>query len=165
MTFDCPNDRYVNDEAICQATVAMLARIGIKVDLSAQPKAKFFAKVLASGGYDTSFFLIGWTPASLDGWNILRDIVGCRDETGKGGQFNLGGYCNPTIEELGGRIAVETDPSKREDMLAEAFRIEHDDISHIPLHQQMLVWGVSKKLNVVQRPDNQILFYLFRKEG
>ena len=22
---DCPNDRYVNDEAICQAVVAMLA--------------------------------------------------------------------------------------------------------------------------------------------
>ena len=25
---DCPNDRYVNDEAICQAVVAMLARVG-----------------------------------------------------------------------------------------------------------------------------------------
>jgi peptide/nickel transport system substrate-binding protein len=23
---DCPNDRYVNDEKICQAVVAMLAR-------------------------------------------------------------------------------------------------------------------------------------------
>jgi hypothetical protein len=28
--FDCPNDRYVNDEAICQAVVAMLAKIGVK---------------------------------------------------------------------------------------------------------------------------------------
>jgi peptide/nickel transport system substrate-binding protein len=34
--FDCPNDRYVNDEAICQAVVAMLARIGVKADLLAQ---------------------------------------------------------------------------------------------------------------------------------
>ena len=41
---DCPNDRYVNDEAICQAVAAMLARIGVKVDLNAQPKAKYFAK-------------------------------------------------------------------------------------------------------------------------
>ena len=30
---DCPNDRYVNDEKICQAVVAMLARIGVKVNL------------------------------------------------------------------------------------------------------------------------------------
>jgi peptide/nickel transport system substrate-binding protein len=29
---DCPNDRYVNDEAICQATVAMLSRINVKAN-------------------------------------------------------------------------------------------------------------------------------------
>src|SRR5260370_24620987 len=38
--FDCPTDRYINDEAICQAVVTMLARIGIKTDLLAQTKAK-----------------------------------------------------------------------------------------------------------------------------
>jgi peptide/nickel transport system substrate-binding protein len=38
--FDCPNDRYVNDEAICQAVVAMLAKIGVKTNLLAQTKAK-----------------------------------------------------------------------------------------------------------------------------
>ena len=58
---DCPNDRYVNDEAICQAVVSMLARIDVKVNLNAQPKAKYFAKVLAPT-YDTSFYLLGWTP-------------------------------------------------------------------------------------------------------
>src|SRR5882672_8111668 len=45
VTMDCPNDRYVNDEAICQAIVAMLARVSIKIDLLAQPKAKYFAKI------------------------------------------------------------------------------------------------------------------------
>ena len=64
VTMDCPNDRYVNDAAICQAVVGMLARIGVKVDLQAQPKQQFFAKVLKPGGYKTSFFLLGWTPAS-----------------------------------------------------------------------------------------------------
>ena len=43
---DCPNDRYVNDEQICQAAVAMLARIGIKVNLNAQTRARYFAKIL-----------------------------------------------------------------------------------------------------------------------
>src|SRR5215475_6927156 len=32
VTMDCPNDRYVNDAAICQAVVGMLARIGIKIE-------------------------------------------------------------------------------------------------------------------------------------
>src|SRR3954453_16024745 len=50
VTMDCPNDRYVNDEAICQAITAMLARVGVKINLLAQPKAKYFAKILVSGG-------------------------------------------------------------------------------------------------------------------
>ena len=161
---DCPNDRYVNDEAICQAVAAMLARVGVKINLLAQPKAKYFAKVLASGAYDTSFFLLGWTPGSLDSWNVLNNVVGCRDEKGKGAQFNLGGYCNPKIDELAGKILRELDTKKRDDMIAETFRIIHDEVPHIPLHQQALVWGASKKVKVVQRADNQVLFYWFRKE-
>src|SRR5258708_9886848 len=30
---DCPNDRYVNDEKICQARVSMLAKIGANANL------------------------------------------------------------------------------------------------------------------------------------
>ena len=30
---NCPNDRYVNDEEICKAVTAMLAKVGIKVNL------------------------------------------------------------------------------------------------------------------------------------
>jgi peptide/nickel transport system substrate-binding protein len=164
VTMDCPNDRYVNDEAICQAVAAMLARIGVKIDLLAQPKAKYFAKVLASGGYDTSFYLLGWTPGSFDSWNIFNNIVGCRDDKGNGGQFNLGGYCNPKVEELAARVLREVDAKKRDDMIAEAFRIIHEEVSHIPLHQQALVWGVAKKMQIVQRADNQVLFYWYRKE-
>ncbi len=44
---DCPNDRFVNDEAICQAIVGMLARVGVTVDLNAQTKSKWQAKILA----------------------------------------------------------------------------------------------------------------------
>jgi peptide/nickel transport system substrate-binding protein len=160
---DCPNDRYVNDEAICQAVAAMLARIGVKVDLNAQPKAKYFAKVTASGGYDTAFYLLGWTPGSLDSWNVLFNLVGCRDDKGHG-QYNFGGYCDDKVEELAKRILVEVDPGKRDGLIAEAFRIIHEAVSHVPLHQQALVWGASRKLKVVQRPDNQVLFYWFRKE-
>ena len=35
---DCPNDRYVNDAAICQAVVGMLARIGVKVTCWPSPR-------------------------------------------------------------------------------------------------------------------------------
>src|SRR5262249_30597773 len=104
---DCPNDRYVNDEAICQAVAAMLARVGIKINLNAQPKAKSSAKILVSGGYDPSFFLLGWTPGSFDSWNVLANMYRCRDEKGRGGNNNIGNYCNPKVEELIAKILVE----------------------------------------------------------
>jgi len=162
---DCPNDRYVNDEQICQAVTAMLARIGVKVNLLAQPKAKFFAKILVSGGYDTSFFLLGWTPNSLDSFNVLANMYGCRDEKGAGGNNNVGNYCNPKVEALTKAILTEPDIAKRDQMIEEAYRIgQEQDWAYIPLHQQALAWGVSKQMKIVQRADNQILFYWFRKE-
>ncbi|MCP1336851.1 ABC transporter substrate-binding protein [Hyphomicrobiales bacterium FT118] len=160
---DCPNDRYVNDERICQAIVSMLARVGIKVDLNAQPKAQYFAKVLASGGYDTSFYLLGWTPGSFDAHNVLVNLHGCRDDKGAGGPFNLGGFCSEKLDALTAEIGTENDPTKRDELIAQAFTIIHEEVAHVPLHQQGLAWGVRDNVEVVQRADNQFLFRWVKK--
>ena len=154
VTMDCPNDRYVNDERICQAVVGMLARIGVKVDLLAQTRSKYFAKVLAQNNYDTSFFMLGWTPSTMDSHNALSALVACRSETKGSGQFNLGGYCNQRVTELTDRVQVETDQAKRQALIDEAFQIHLDEVGHIPLHQQPLSWGISEAVEVAQRPDN-----------
>jgi peptide/nickel transport system substrate-binding protein len=162
--FDCPNDRYVNDEAICQAVTGMLARIGVKVNLNAQPKAKYFEKAGPTNKYDSSFNLLGWTPGSFDSWNVLANITHCRDAAGNGGQFNYGGYCNTKVDALADKVLVETDTKKRDEMILEAFKMVHEDAGIIPLHQQSLSWGVSKKVKMVQRADDQILFYWAQKQ-
>jgi peptide/nickel transport system substrate-binding protein len=160
VTMDCPNDRYVNDAAICQAIVGMLARIGVKVDLLAQPKALYFAKILKPGGYKSSFYLLGWTPGTGDAHDVLNNIMGCRDDPKLArGEANLSGYCNKKVDELAAKILVEPDTTKRDLMIKEAFDIALKDFGYIPLHQQPLAWGVSKKVKLVQRADNQVLFY------
>jgi peptide/nickel transport system substrate-binding protein len=164
VAMDCPNDRYVNDEGICQAVTAMLARAGVKVTLNAMSKARYFEKAGPTNKYDSSFNLLGWTPGSFDSWNVLANIAGCRDAAGKGAQFNYGGYCNPKVDALAKEILVENDTKTRDDLIAQAFKIVHEDAGLIPLHQQALVWGVSKKVDIVQRADNQILFYWARKQ-
>lgn len=164
VTMDCPNDRYVNDEAICQAVAAMMARINIKVTLLAIPKAQYFEKAGPPKKYDSSFNLLGWTPGSFDSWNILANITGCRDADGKGAQFNYGGYCNTKVDDLAKLILVENDQTKRDAMILDAFKIVHEEAGVIPLHQQALAWGVSKKVQIAQRADNQILFYWVKKD-
>ena len=165
LTMDCPNDRYVNDAAICQAVVGMLARIGVKVDLLAQPKAQYFAKVLKPGGYQTSFYLLGWTPATMDSQNVMNDIMGCRDDPKSSrGEANLGGYCNKKFDALADQVLLETDQTKRDQLIKQAFEIANKDYAYIPLHQQALAWGVSKKVKLTQRPDNQVLLYWATKQ-
>ena len=148
--FMCPNDRYVNDSEICQAVSAMLARVGVKANLVAESKATYFAKILRR---DTSFFMLGWTPATYDSHNALFALMASPGEGGRG-QFNLGVYSNQRVDELTAAIASETDPKKRQTMISEAFRIHHDEVGHLPLHQQALTWGMKRNIELVQLADN-----------
>jgi peptide/nickel transport system substrate-binding protein len=162
---DCPNDRYVNDAAICQAVVGMLARIGVKINLLAQPKALYFAKILKAGNFQSSFYMLGWTPATLDSHNVLYDIMGCRDNPATSrGNTNVGGYCNKDFDAVTDKVLQETDQTKRDLLIKQAFEIASKDFAYIPLHQQALAWGVSKKVKINQRPDNQVLLYWATKQ-
>ena len=151
---NCPNDRYVNDGEICQAIAGMLARINVKINLEAETKVTYFPKILAR---NTSFYLLGWTPGTYDSHNVLSAILSTPAPSGRG-QFNLGSYSNARVDELTSQVQSETDQTKRNAMIAEAFKIHQDDIGHIPLHQQALAWGMKKSVNLVQSPDNFLLY-------
>lgn len=161
---DCPNDRYVNDERICQAIVPMLAKVGIKVDLNAEPKATYFGRIFASGGYDTSFYLLGWQTNGSGSLGVLQDLYRCRDDKGNGGTSNVGGYCNADVDALIKQIAREADETKRNELIRQAYDIaQNQQTAYLPLHQQSLAWGVSDKVKVVQRADNDFRFYWVTK--
>lgn len=163
---DCPNDRYVNDAAICQSVVGMLARVGVKVTLMVQPKQHFFAKVLKPGGFKTSFYLFGWVPTTFDANSVLYDLLGCRDHPSSSrGEANLGGYCNKKVDELANSIRIEIDEDKRNQLIKNAFQMVLDDFGYIPLHQQPLAWGVLKNIKLAHRADNQVLLYWATKDS
>ena len=150
VTMNCPNDRYVNDGAICQAVAANLARANIKIKLEVETKGTYFPKILRR---DTSFYMLGWTSSTVDAHNVLYPIMSSPGDGGRG-QFNLGAYSNPKVDELTTAVASETDQKKRTEMIHEAIKIHQDDIGHIPLHAQSLNWGAKKNIEVVQWPDN-----------
>ncbi len=151
VTLDCSNDRYVNDEAICTAITAMLARVGIRVTLNAQTRARYFAEILGPR-YNTSFYMLGWTPSTGDAHNAFYNLAATRD--GSRGIFNSAGYSNPRFDALLDRMAVETDEAQRQRQISEASQILRDDVAFIPLHQQQIVWAVRNGWTVVQTADN-----------
>ncbi|WP_264715540.1 ABC transporter substrate-binding protein [Limobrevibacterium gyesilva] len=151
ITLDCPNDRYVNDEAICTAVVSMMARIGMKVDLNAQTKSKHFGEINPPKN-NTSFYMLGWTPATYDAHNALYALVG--SPNGQRGEVNDGRYSNPTIDALIDKISVETDQAKRNAMIDDTIKIMQKDVAYIPLHQQVIVWASKANVDLAQMPDN-----------
>jgi peptide/nickel transport system substrate-binding protein len=156
LRMECPNDRYVMDEQICTAIASMLARIGIKLDVYARTKVKFFADV-GYPNYQLSFSLQGWTPGTYDAHNVFYTLLASRAPDGRG-QGNFGGYSNPKVDALTEQIAHELDKEKRQELIDEAARIVQEDVATIPLHQQVIVWAARDNVDVVQPADDA--FYL-----
>ncbi|CAH2599047.1 ABC transporter substrate-binding protein [Rhodovastum atsumiense] len=152
VTLDCPNDRYIADEAICTAIAGMLARINVKVDVFARTKVRYFGDI-GYPKYNTSFYMLGWTPNTYDAANPIRALLATRGRPGLGVN-NSGGYSNKRIDELEPLIATELDPAKRQAMISEVARIVQTEVGYIPLHQQRITWAAKNNIELTQPADN-----------
>lgn len=149
---DCPNDRYLNDEAICDSVVAMLAKVGVKIRLNAQTRGKYFAKLM-SRPQGSSFYLLGWLPDTYDALDALVNLAATPDKQAHRGDANFGGFSDPVLDRLIAEISSETDSAKRLDLLHKALAQMKQDIAYIPLHQQDQVWAVRDNVELVQQGD------------
>ncbi|MFO1157448.1 MAG: ABC transporter substrate-binding protein [Reyranellaceae bacterium] len=145
VTLDCPNDRYNNDEQICQAVTAMLAQIGIKVDLQARSKTLHFPKLQKS---DSSMFLLGWGVPTLDSHYVFTFLYQTNDAAKKVGSWNYTGYSNPRMDEVTDAMLKEVDQAKRDKLIAEAWALAVADMPYLPLHHQLIVWAMSDKVTI-----------------
>jgi peptide/nickel transport system substrate-binding protein len=149
VVLDCPNDRYNNDEAICQAAVAMLAQIGINVKLEARSKTLHFPKLQKK---DSSFYLLGWGVPTLDSHYVFSFLAQTND--GKNGTWNFTGYANPKFDALVNGMVAELDQQKRDKLIAEAWQILNGDMIYLPIHHQVIVWAMSDKLDMPIPPND-----------
>jgi len=153
VTLDCPNNRYVNDEEICQAVASMWAKIGIKTRLNAMPFATYIPKILKN---DTSIYMLGWGVSTFDALYSLQALQRTVDpKGGADGSYNLGRYSNPKVDALIDGIKIETDTGKRDAMIRDAYKILHDDVDHLPIHHQIRPWAMKKNITTVHRADDR----------
>ncbi len=153
VTLDCPNNRYINDEAICVATAAMLARIDVKVRVNSMPRATYFPKIQ---NFDTSFYMLGWGVPTFDSQYALQSLVRTHVDKAADGDYNLGRYSNPKVDALVDQLHTETDPKKRADIARQVTLIHMQDVGHIPLHHQVIPWAMRSNVSVVHRADNRL---------
>ena len=151
LQLNCPNNRYVNDEEICQNVVAMWARIGVKTKLVAESMATFIQKVQ---NFDTSAYLLGWGVATFDAQYSLQSLIRTRT-TGADGNFNYGRISNPKIDALVDAMKTETDVAKRNAQIREALILTRDEVHSIPLHHQLRPWAMKKGVTTLHRADDR----------
>ena len=149
---NCPNNRYVNDEKICQNVAAMWAGIGVKVNLVAESMATFIQKVQNS---DTSAYLLGWGVATLDAQYTLQSLIRTRVAGGADGNFNFGRASDPVVDRLVDAMKSEMDPAKRNAMIREALIRTRDEVLVIPLHHQLRPWAMKPGVTTVYRIDDR----------
>jgi peptide/nickel transport system substrate-binding protein len=150
--FACPNNRYINDEEICQAITAMWAKVGIKAKLRTLPLVTYFPMIQR---YEASIYMLGWGVPTFDALYSLQSLTRSVGAGGDG-NYNVGRYSNPQMDALVERIKKETDLVVRNELIEKALILEHDDVSHIPLHNQVIPWAMKKTIDVVHRADNRI---------
>ncbi len=156
ITLHCPNNRYVNDEAICSAAVGMLGRIGIKTTLSARPIAVHLAAVNTQ---DTDFFMYGWGVPTFDSAYIFDFLVHSRD--GSRGQANGTRYKNPELDAKIAAISSEADTAKRSALIAEVWKKVQEDTIYVPIHNQVLNYAMNPKFDIAIEPMAMTYFKYF----
>jgi peptide/nickel transport system substrate-binding protein len=156
--FACPNNRYINDEEVCQAVTAMWSRIGVRAKLRTLPLVTYFPMIQR---FEASIYMLGWGVPTFDALYSLQSLVRTVG-TGGDGNYNVGRYSNPRMDVIVDRVKVETDLPVRNRLLTEGLQLSNDTVSHIPLHNQIIPWAMKKNIDLVHRADNRLDWRLIK---
>jgi peptide/nickel transport system substrate-binding protein len=151
-----PNDRYVNDEKICEAVAKYLAKVGLKVTLDVKPKSIFFDEL---SEFKHRFYLIGWFDGSYDFGRSAEKLLHTVDKDKGMGAYNGAKYSDPAIDKMIIDSSSIIDRAEREKALQAINKKSVEDVAWIPLHYQQDIYAVSKDsgVNFTPRPDQWIV--------
>ena len=152
----CPNDRYINDEAICKAAASMFAKVGLNAKLTSMPVRNYWPE-LREDKFD--MYLLGWSPGTFDAEHPIRFLVTTPNTEKKLGSWNFGDYSNARVDELLPMIQTELDDGKRQAMIDETTAIMQQEVAYIPMYVQPLIWASKDNIELTQRTDN---FFILR---
>jgi peptide/nickel transport system substrate-binding protein len=153
LTVDCPNDRYINDRALCVAVGGMLARIGVKLSVDARTKTQYFPKLQR---HDTSFFINGYGYSGVDAQQLLDPVLHSVDGKSRKGDVNYGRFADAELDGLIDAAGAEMDAEKRAALIRAAQQLAFDRFYVLPVHRQTLIWAARTGVRAVMTADNKV---------
>jgi peptide/nickel transport system substrate-binding protein len=155
--FDCPNDRYINDQSVTEAIAHQLTKVGLKPTVVAQPKAVFFPKM---SRHESPLFLAGWGTLSWQGtFNGFFKV-----KKGSVGRNNRGRYKNPEMEKRIDAANSEMDDEKRQALRRKVAEDIYATGYVIPLYYQENVFAFNNRVEGKARVDERIYAFDLKKK-
>jgi peptide/nickel transport system substrate-binding protein len=161
LTVHGPNDRYINDDQICQAVAQMLTRIGIQTKVETMPASVYFSR---ANKLEFSLMLVGWGSDTGEASSPLKALLATFDRDKGMGTTNRGRYSSAKMDAVLAEALRTVDDPKREKLLQQATEIAMGDLGIIPLHHQVNVWATRKGLSYTPRTDERTYAFEFRAQ-
>jgi peptide/nickel transport system substrate-binding protein len=146
---DCSAQQPV--DSACQAVAGMLSRIGIRVTHRPLQFNVLVPRLVAG---ESSLYAIGWTSPTGEPEGVLVPLA--RTRAAGLGEYNVGRYSNPKVDELIDQARREFDADKRHALFTAAMALLHEDAAFVPLFTRKVTWAMRNHVQVTPRPNDQI---------
>ena len=151
----CPNDRFVNDSKICEAVAQQLQRVGIRVDLSTQPRATFFPQ---RAQRIWPLHAAGWGSLTGESSYFLTSQIHTPSRELGLGAINYSGISVPEIDAVIQRGRRILDDGERRRVLEEAMERTIAQNLVIPVLTFEAIWaGRADRVRFAPRADEETL--------
>lgn len=161
LTLHGPNDRYVNDDQVCQAIAQMLTRVGIQIRVETMPSSVYFSR---GTRLEFSFMLVGWAADTAEASSPLKSLLATYDRDKGMGTTNRGRYSNPKMDAVLAQALATVDDARREKLLREATELAIGDLGIIPLYHQVNIWAARKGIAYLPRTDERTYAQEFKPQ-
>jgi len=152
LTIHGPNDRYINDDQICQAVAQMLTRVGIQTKVETMPSSVYFSR---ANKLEFSLMLLGWGSDTGEASSPLKALLATFDREKGMGTANRGRFSSAAMDAALAEALRTVDDTKREKLLQDATGIAIRELGIIPIHHQVNVWATRKGFTYAPRTDER----------
>ena len=148
----CTNDRYPNDEAVCRAVAAMLARVGIRAEPVPRPWKNYVQDLT---NLRLNFMLIGQLANGQTTFDVMLSAYMTRRPPK--GFLNWSQWSNNQFDDMVRALQGEFDPARRTELTSQALKIARDQVASVMLYTETVSWAMKASVDAAVRQDSYVM--------
>ncbi len=148
----CTNDRYPNDEAVCRAIAAMLARVGIRAEPVPRPWKNYVQDLT---NLRLNFMLIGQLSNGQTTFDVMLSAYMTRKPPE--GFLNWSLWSNGQFDDTVRALQGEFDPARRAELTRRALQIARDQVASVMLYTETVSWAMKASVDAAIRQDSYVM--------